>query len=228
MNTKKLPLDAVQENRENPRIISDTRFEKLIDNILTFPKMLEIRPVVIDKDNVSIGGNRRHAALQRIASMTKEAIIERLGGVRDYTDMTAKQQKALVSYWAAWLKNPTVTVVNGEDLTEQERTKFIFLDNVSSGDWDWAQLDKWDAELLEDWGVGVEMPEFNDNDDSNLPEELQGKNLIPDELEKLQGRDETLMQRVIITYKPEQAKAVADMLGLDDIEKVMYKFDELK
>ena len=228
MNTKKLPLDAVQENRDNPRIISDTRFEKLIDNILTFPKMLEIRPVVIDKDNVSIGGNRRHAALQRIASMTKEAIIDRLGGVRDYTDMTAKQQKALVSYWATWLKNPTVTVVNGEDLTEQERTKFIFLDNVSSGDWDYAQLDKWDAELLEDWGVGVEMPEFNDNDDSNLPEELKGRNLIPDELEKLQGRDETLMQRVIINYYPDQAKAVAEMLGLDEIEKVLYRFDELK
>ena len=80
MKTKKLPLGAVQENRDNPRIISDARFELLIDNILTFPKMLDIRPVVIDKDNISIGGNRRHAALQRIAGMTKEQVSERLGG----------------------------------------------------------------------------------------------------------------------------------------------------
>ena len=36
------------------------------------------------------------------------------------------------------------------------------------------------------------------------------------------------MQRVIIVYKPEQAKEVADMLGLDEIEKVLYKYDELK
>ena len=142
--------------------------------------------------------------------------------------MTAKEQKALLSYWAAWLKNPVVTVVNGDDLTEQERTKFIFLDNVSSGDWDWAQLEKWDAEQLQDWGVGVEMPDFNNSDDSNLPAEQQGRDLMPDTLEKLQGNDNTLMQRVIITFYPEQAKQVAEMLGLDDIEKVVYKYDELK
>ena len=100
------------------------------------------------------------------------------------------------------------------------------MDNVSSGDWDYEKLDQWDAEQLQDWGVGVEMPDFG-NSEQNLPEELQGRNLIPDELEKLQGRDETLMQRVIITYKPEQEKEVADMLGLDEIEKVAYKFDEL-
>lgn len=34
MKTKKLPLGAVLENRDNPRIISDARFEKLIDNCL--------------------------------------------------------------------------------------------------------------------------------------------------------------------------------------------------
>lgn len=80
MKTKKLPLEAVNENRDNPRVISDSRFEKLVDNILTFPKMLDIRPVVIDKDNISIGGNRRHAALRRIAGMSKEQISDRLGG----------------------------------------------------------------------------------------------------------------------------------------------------
>lgn len=63
---------------------------------------------------------------------------------------------------------------------------------------------------------------------SNLPPELQGRDLNPDELDKIQGNDNTLMQRVIITYKPEQEKAVAEMLGLDDIEKVVYKYDELK
>lgn len=160
MKTKKLPLEVVQENRNNPRIISDAKFEKLVDSILTFPKMLEIRPVVIDKDNVAIGGNRRHGALQRIASMTKEAIVDRLGGVRDFSDMTDKEQKVLVGHWSAWLKKPTVTVVDGDELTEQERTKFIILDNVSSGDWDWAQLENWNSEQLEGWGVSYEMPDF--------------------------------------------------------------------
>lgn len=63
---------------------------------------------------------------------------------------------------------------------------------------------------------------------SNLPTELQGRDLIPDELEKLQGNDDTLRRRVIISYLPDQEKEVAEMLGLDEIEKILYKFDELK
>ena len=103
-------------------------------------------------------------------------------------------------------------------------------DNVSVGDWDWAELEKWDAEQLQDWGVGVDMPIFEENGGgiNNLPPELQGRDLLPDELEKLQGSDNTLMQRVIINYNPDQAKEVAEMLGLDEIEKVLYRFDELK
>lgn len=125
------------------------------------------------------------------------------------------------------MQKPTIHTVNADDLTEEERKQFIIKDNVNVGEWDWMQLEAWDEQQLQDWGVGVEMPDFGGGE-QNLPEELQGKNLIPDELEKLQGRDETLMQRVIITYKPEQEKQVAELLGLDEIEKVMYKFDELK
>lgn len=101
-------------------------------------------------------------------------------------------------------------------------------DNVSVGDWDWAQLENWDAKQLQDWGVDAELPNFDAVDNNkNLPPELQGIDLVPEELEKLQGEDKTEMQRVIITYKPEQAKAVADMLGIDEVEKVVYRFDEL-
>lgn len=144
--------------------------------------------------------------------------------------MPKKAQDELFDYWLKWQKNPDATVVNGDELTEAERTKFIFLDNVSSGDWDWSKLDKWDADQLQDWGVGVEMPDFGDNSESesNLPPELQGLDLIPDSLEKLHGSDNTVMQRVIITFRAEQAKEVAEMLGVEEVEKILYKFDELK
>lgn len=230
METKKLPLSQVFEDRNNPRIISDAKFQKLIDSILAFPRMLSLRPVVIDAEHNSLGGNMRLRSLNSISQMTLDAIKERLGSIKDYASKSADEQKQVVKYWKEWLKKPYVETADASELTEDERKQFMIKDNVSVGEWDWAELENWDAEQLQEWGVGVEMPTFEENGGgiSNLPPELQGRNLIPDELEKLQGNDNTLMQRVIITYKPEQAKQVADMLGLDDIEKVVYKYDELK
>ena len=230
METKKLPLSQVYEDRNNPRIISDAKFQKLIDSILAFPKMLSLRPVVIDAERNSLGGNMRLRSLNSISQMTIDTIKQRLEGINDYTSKSPDEQKQVVKYWKDWLKKPTVETADAADLTEDERKQFMIKDNVSVGDWDWQQLENWDAEQLQDWGVGVDMPDFGENGggNSNLPPELQGRDLNPDELDKIQGNDNTLMQRVIITYKPEQEKAVAEMLGLDDIEKVVYKYDELK
>lgn len=226
MKVNILPLSEVQEYKENPRTVSESKFQKLIDSLLVFPKMMELRPCVI-ADGQAIGGNMRRRALGVISTMTMEAISNRLGGAKDFISQEPKQQKALLKYWEKWLKKPTIHTVNADELTEEERKQFIIKDNVNVGEWDWMQLEAWDEQQLQDWGVGVDMPDFG-NSEQNLPEELQGRDLNPDELEKLQGSDNTLMQRVIITYKPEQAKDVADMLGLDEIEKVVYKFDELK
>ena len=50
---------------------------------------------------------------------------------------------------------------------------------------------------------------------------------MPDELEKLEGENKTAMQRVIICYYPDQEERIKKMLGLEKIEKVVYKVDEL-
>lgn len=223
-------MSQVYEDRNNPRIISDAKFQKLIDSILVFPKMMSLRPVVIDAEHNSLGGNMRLRSLNSISQMTYDAIKKRLEGVSDYQRKTADEQALVLKYWKAWLKKPYVETADAADLTEDERKQFMIKDNVSVGDWDWDQLENWDSEQLQDWGVGVDMPDFGENGggENNLPPELQGRDLIPDELEKLTGDDRTAMQRVIIVYKPEQAKAVADMLGLDEIEKVVYRYDELK
>ena len=62
----------------------------------------------------------------------------------------------------------------------------------------------------------------------NLPPELQGVDLIPETLEKIQGEDRTAMQRVIICYYEKDQHALAEMLGLEKIEKVVYTVEELK
>ena len=226
MNTVIVKLSQVKVNGDNPRTITNDKLNKLINSILVFPKMLGIRPVVVDDKMVALGGNMRLNALKLIAKMTPEELGTRLATIADYLKKSAGERENIARHWEAWLQKPTVEIIKANELTEDERKQFMIKDNVSVGDWDWQQLEAWDEQQLQDWGVGVEMPDFG-NSEQNLPEELQGHDLIPDELEKLQGRDETLMQRVIITYKPEQEKEVADMLGLDEIEKVVYKFDEL-
>ena len=228
METRKLPLSQVFEDRNNPRIISDAKFQKLIDSILAFPKMLSLRPVVIDSENQSLGGNMRLRSLNSIAQMPYDAIKKRLEGITDYQKKSSDERSKTRKYWQDWLKNPVVEVADAADLTDEEKKQFMIKDNVSVGDWDWAQLENWDAKQLQDWGVDAELPNFDAVDNNkNLPPELQGIDLVPDTLEKLQGDDKTEMQRVIITYKPEQAKALADMLGIDEVEKVVYRFDEL-
>lgn len=138
-----------------------------------------------------------------------------------------KQRKELLKFWKNWLKNPVCPTVSADKLTPDELEEFIAKDNVVVGEWDYAKMEKWDLEQIQDWGVEVEMPKFGD-DEGNLPPELQGRDLMPDDLEKLQGDDRTEYNRVIICYKPNEEKAVAEMLGLDIIERIVYKYSDLK
>jgi hypothetical protein len=59
MKTKVMKLTELKENKSNPRVIKDDKFKKLVKSIKEFPKMLEMRPIVVDKDNVVLGGNMR-------------------------------------------------------------------------------------------------------------------------------------------------------------------------
>lgn len=61
----------------------------------------------------------------------------------------------------------------------------------------------------------------------NLPPELQGLDIQPNELPKLQGSDETAMKRVIIVYPAEREQDVAMLLGLAKIDKVVYNIHEI-
>ena len=49
-------ITAIKRNPNNPRIIKDDKFKKLVESIKNFPQMLEIRPIVVNKDMVVLGG----------------------------------------------------------------------------------------------------------------------------------------------------------------------------
>ena len=58
------PLKTLKANPNNPRVIRDEKFKKLVKSIQEFPEMLEARPVVVNPDMVVLGGNMRLKALR--------------------------------------------------------------------------------------------------------------------------------------------------------------------
>jgi ParB-like chromosome segregation protein Spo0J len=59
MVTKLVAITELKTNPNNPRTIKDDKFKKLVQSIKDFPKMLEIRPIVVNEDNIVLGGNMR-------------------------------------------------------------------------------------------------------------------------------------------------------------------------
>jgi ParB-like chromosome segregation protein Spo0J len=55
----KVDIQKVRSNPKNPRIIRNEKFKKLVKSIQEFPEMLDLRPIVVDKDMVVLGGNMR-------------------------------------------------------------------------------------------------------------------------------------------------------------------------
>jgi len=56
---EKVKISKVVPNENNPRFIKDYKFKKLVQSIQDFPEMLKLRPIVVNKDMVVLGGNMR-------------------------------------------------------------------------------------------------------------------------------------------------------------------------
>lgn len=59
MQVNKVKISEVKTNPKNPRLIKDDKFRKLVKSIEEFPQMLELRPIVVDENNIVLGGNMR-------------------------------------------------------------------------------------------------------------------------------------------------------------------------
>ena len=59
MKVDKVKISEVKTNPKNPRLIKDDKFKKLVKSIQEFPQMLELRPIVVDENNIVLGGNMR-------------------------------------------------------------------------------------------------------------------------------------------------------------------------
>ena len=59
MSIKIVDIKKVKPNPSNPRTIKDSKFIQLVKSIKDFPEMLQLRPIVVDADNIVLGGNMR-------------------------------------------------------------------------------------------------------------------------------------------------------------------------
>ena len=59
----KLKINELKANKDNPRIIKEHKFKKLVQSIKEFPQMLDLRPIIIDENKIILGGNMRYSAI---------------------------------------------------------------------------------------------------------------------------------------------------------------------
>jgi site-specific DNA-methyltransferase (adenine-specific) len=81
-------ITELRLNKDNPRVIKDDKFKKLVKSIQEFPQMLEIRPIVVNDEMVVLGGNIRLKAC--IEAGLKEVPIIKA------SSLTPEQQKEFI------------------------------------------------------------------------------------------------------------------------------------
>lgn len=88
MNITELKIAAIKANPNNPRIIKDDKFRKLVESIKSFPEMLKLRPIVVNDDMIVLGGNMRLKACKE-AGLKVVPIIKA-------SDLTEEQQREFI------------------------------------------------------------------------------------------------------------------------------------
>ena len=62
----KLALSKIVPNDDNPRTIKEKEFNELVESLIEFPEMAEARPIILNKNNLILGGNMRFKAMQHL------------------------------------------------------------------------------------------------------------------------------------------------------------------
>ena len=159
MEWTRVPIRDIKPNPDNPRIIRDEAFQKLVRSIREFPEMLELRPLVVNGDGVVLGGNMRLRACEaaglvdvpvvRASSLTEEQQREFI--IKDNVGYGEWEWEALANLWdveklAEWgldVPDPIDTMEEGEELEleqsvqlEPPREYIVILADPNSLEWE--------------------------------------------------------------------------------------------
>ena len=130
MNIEWVKTKDIVPNTENPRIIKDDKFKKLVQSIKDFPEMLEIRPIVVNNEMMILGGNMRLKAIQEIG--LKEVPIIKA------ENLTEQQQREFLIKdnvgFGEWDWDALANDWNPEELNEWGLDVPLFLDEPTGDD----------------------------------------------------------------------------------------------
>lgn len=84
-----IKLSKIKNNPNNPRLIKDDKFKKLCESIKALPKMMELRPIVVDDNFIVQGGNMRLKALNELGY--KEIPDEWVKQAKDFSEDELKE-----------------------------------------------------------------------------------------------------------------------------------------
>jgi len=132
MKIEKIAINKIKLNPNNPRLIKDDKFAKLVQSIKDFPEMLEIRPIVVNDDMIILGGNMRFKACKEAG--LKEVSIIKVSGLSE-----EKQREFLIKD----------NVSGGE------------WDWQLLNDWDALELESWGLDLPAEFVTELEAEEDN-------------------------------------------------------------------
>ena len=176
MTTETVKISQLIENKDNPRYITKPAFEKLVKSILIFPRMLKIRPIVVDGNYKVLGGNMRLKALERIREMQAEEIRASLESLETYKRKTELERANLLQYWKEWQINPVADVICVGQMTEEEQREFVIKDNVGFGEWNFDVLaNEWDDVQLTEWGMNLPQPDDKEECKKDLSDKVVEK-----------------------------------------------------
>tara|TARA_R110000824_G_scaffold27826_3_gene94064 strand:- start:553 stop:1179 length:627 start_codon:yes stop_codon:yes gene_type:complete len=74
-------INTLKELGKNPRRISDRKLKQLSKSVSDFEKMLDVREIVVDENDVIIGGNQRYKAL--LENKVNDVTILRVTGLTE-------------------------------------------------------------------------------------------------------------------------------------------------
>jgi len=135
MKIEHVKLSEIKSNPNNPRLIKDDKFKKLVQSIKDFPKMLELRPIVVNDDMVVLGGNMRLKACKEVG--LKEVPIIKA------SELTDDQQREFI-------------VKDNVGFGEWDW-------DMIANEWDTEQLIEWGLDLPKDMEVKLDAEEDDFN-----------------------------------------------------------------
>jgi len=126
-----MKLSELKKNPNNPRLIKDEKFKKLVQSIQDFPQMMELRPIIINGDNMVLGGNMRLAALKEL----------------NYKDMPDN--------WV--MKASDLTPDQQREFIIKDNVSFGAHDwDILANEWDTEKLKEWGLEVWEATDINLD------------------------------------------------------------------------